>query len=111
MLGPEPSLDFFRLFYFAVRSFMDDMGQFALSAGCVFPKLGVDVKDDGSEMPMMCRLLSRGAADLPRSDVSSFDLFGTANVNKDPFDVIKKLRASFEKLNKESLTYKSKYFH
>ena len=110
LLGAEPSLDFFRLYYFAVRTFMDDLGQFALSSGCVFPKMGADM-NNGAELPMMCRLLSRGAADLPRSDVSSFDLFGTANVNKDPFDVIKTLQTSLEKLKKETLTYKAKHLH
>lgn len=109
LLSPKPSLDFFRLYFFAVRIFMDELGQFALSSGCVFPKLGADL-DTGEELPMICRLLSRGAADLPRSDVSSFDLFGTANVNKDPFNLIKKIESSLAKIKvKYELTVKPKW--
>ena len=84
------------------------MGQFAISAGCVFPKLNANT-NNGAELPMICRLLSRGAADLPRSDVSSFDLFGTANVNKDPFDVIKKVKIALERLKTSKFTYQPKY--
>ena len=76
----------------------------------MFPKLGSE-PGNGVELPMLCRLLSRGAADLPRSDVSSFDLFGTGNVNKDPFELIAKIKKSFEKLTKEKLTYKPKHLH
>jgi len=108
ILAKKPSQDFFRLFYFAVRTFMEDMGQFAISAGCVFPKLDVST-DNGAELPAICRLLSRGAADLPRSDVSSFDLFGTANVNKDPFVVIKKVKTALERLKTSKFTYQPKY--
>lgn len=90
---------------------MDDLGQYALSSGCVFPRIGAKPTENGAELPMICRLLSRGAADLPRSDVSSFDLFGTANVNKDPFDVIQKLKVSLKKLEQEPLTYKPEHLH
>jgi len=86
------------------------LGLFALSSGCVFPKLGSN-PENGAELPMLCRLLSRGAADLPRSDVSSFDLFGTSNVNKDPFELITKIKKSLKKLVKEELKYKPKHLH
>lgn len=69
------------------------MDQYALSFGYVFPKLDADSRN-GDELPMIARIVSRGSPDLARSDISSFDLFGTPNVNKDPFVVIKSIQNS-----------------
>lgn len=97
VISHKPCLDFFRLVFFTIRTFMDDLEQYALSMGFVFPKRGTKYTDNGNELPMMVRIVSRGSADMARSDISSFDLFGTPNVNKDPFKVIESLRKSLKK--------------
>lgn len=108
VISQKPCLDFFRLVFFTVRTFMDDLEQYALSMGFVFPKRGV-LFSNGNELPMMVRIVSRGSADMARSDISSFDLFGTPNVNKDPFKVIASLQKSLdEKWKNVKLDYQPK---
>lgn len=104
VISQKPCLDFFRLVYFTIRTFIDNMEQYSLSMGFVFPKMHTDYTK-GDELPMMVRIVSRGAADSARSDISSFDLFGTANVNKDPFKVIRKIRELVEVKQKEEFSY------
>ena len=106
VISETPNLDFFRLSFFTIRTFIDDLQQYAISMGFVFPKLNADL-NSGGELPMMMRLLSRGPADNSRSDISSFDLFGTANVNKDPFKLAQKLKMGIFKRQSERLSYPS----
>ena len=104
VISEKPCLEFFRLVFFTIRTFFDDLEQYALSMGFVFPKLNTNF-DYGDELPMMVRILSRGAADSTRSDVSSFDLFGTANVNKDPFKVMRQIKKAVEKSKTQEFSF------
>ena len=40
ILSATPCLDFFRLVYFTLRTFIDDMQLYALSMSVTFPRLG-----------------------------------------------------------------------
>ncbi|EDO48141.1 predicted protein [Nematostella vectensis] len=81
--------DIFRLLFFAMRAYIDDMGLYAYSAGMVFPKL---VAPQSGDLPMIMRLVFRGAVTSTRADISSIELFGTPNVNVDPYKLINSIR-------------------
>ena len=106
VISRRPCLDFFRLVYFTLQTFLVDLKEYSLSMGYVFPKLDKQL-DDGEKLPMMLRIISRGPVDNPRSDVTSFDLFGTPNVNKDPFKVVNSIRKSVEERSKEPLDFRN----
>jgi len=106
IISKKPCLHFFQLAYHTIRSFMDDLQQYSLSMSYVFPKITSSVNDQSKqELPMMLRIITRGPADNTRSDVSSFDLFGTPNVNKDPFKVMEDLQKSLSRRTKEEFKY------
>lgn len=48
-------------------------------------------------LPAIVRLVDRGVPSAARSDISAMELFAMSNVNADPFDVIRRLRASIDK--------------
>ncbi|XP_012556033.1 uncharacterized protein LOC105844215 [Hydra vulgaris] len=90
VISRKPCQDFFRLSYYTYQVYINVLNEYAISSGYVFPKLNSNSK---LELPMMLRMVSRGPADNMRSDISSFDLFGTANVNSDPFKLMKKVHS------------------
>ena len=102
VISKQPCLDFFRLSYYTYQAYINVLNEYALSSGYVFPKLN-SMPDE--ELPMMLRIISRGPADNMRSDISSFDLFGTANVNSDPFNVMQKIYPYIEKKMKETFQF------
>lgn len=106
IIAPKPCLDFFRLVYFTLRGFIDDMGLYALSMGFVFPKINSS-PNSSNELPMIFRIVSRGSADSARSDIGSFGFFGTVNVNRDPFKLIKQIKKSVFAKQKENFTFSS----
>ena len=105
VISEKPCLDFFRLVFFTVRGYIDDMELYALSMGFVFPKINTDTRY-GDELPMLFRIVSRGSADSSRSDIGSFGFFGTVNVNIDPFKLIQTIRRSVEKRKSEKFVYR-----
>ena len=95
ILSEKPGLDFFRLVFFTIRTFIDDMQLYALSMSIAFPK--INSVGDGRELPMIFRVVSRGSADSSRSDIGSFGFYGTVNVNRDPFKLISQMRTSIQR--------------
>lgn len=99
VISRKPDLDFFKMVYFVYRAFIDDMKLFAYSSGFVFPKLGANSAE--AELPALFSVVYRGSLAGSRSDISSFDLFGTANVNVSPYKVIKAVQSSISKRKDE----------
>ncbi|KXJ15889.1 uncharacterized protein LOC110236748 [Exaiptasia diaphana] len=95
LISKKPSEDLFSLLFYTMRAYIDDMNLFATSMGMVFPKMVVNPSN--SDLPMMIQLVYRGSQASPRSDISSFDIFGTHNVNVDPYIVIKSIRKTMMK--------------
>jgi len=107
VIGREPELDFFKMVYFVYRAFIDDMKLYAYSSGFVFPKLSKDSDSDEPEIPALFSIVYRGSLAGSRSDISSFDLFGTANVNVSPYKVIQAIRSSIGKRSEEKYDLES----
>ena len=96
VIAERPCLDFFRLVYFTIRAFIDDLQLYALSMSMSFPKIGTDY-EHGDELPMLFRVVSRGSADSVRSDIGAFGFYGTVNVNRDPYKLIQQVKDSVSK--------------
>eukprot|EP00794_Sanderia_malayensis_P006123 gene6123-6827_t len=97
----EPNLDFFKLVYFVLKAFVEDLKLYAYSSGFVFPKWDHDSTENGNELPALFSIVYRGSLAGSRSDISSFDLFGTANVNVSPYKVVDAIRSSVKKRRDE----------
>ncbi|KAL9959805.1 hypothetical protein ACROYT_G033161 [Oculina patagonica] len=95
LFSKEPCKDLFQLLFYCVSALRDDMELYAISAGMVFPKLIPSA--DGSDLPAIIRLLYRGPAEAMRADIDSLMLFGTVNVNVDPYMVINNIKKSKDK--------------
>jgi len=95
LFSKEPSKDLFQLLFYCVAALRDDMELYAISAGMVFPKLIPSA--DGSDLPTIIRLVYRGPAEAMRADIDSLQLFGTVNVNIDPYLVISNIKKSVAK--------------
>jgi len=106
VISRKPCLDYFRLVYLTMRILQFNMHQYAISFGMVFPRINSNPDADGYELPMMCRMVSRGPADNPRSDISSFDLFGLPNVNKDPFKLMAVIKEELKKRTLDNADFK-----
>ena len=104
VISPKSCIDFFRLVFFTIRAFIDDLNEPSITMGWVFPKLHARAQY-GDELPMIFRIVSRGNPMTLQSDISSFDLYGTANINKDPYEMIRILRTSVERREKEKFEY------
>ncbi|XP_071960108.1 uncharacterized protein [Antedon mediterranea] len=89
--------DFFRLLYFVLKAFTEDMKQYAWSLAMFLPKLEPWVAPGIDDIPALVRIVSRGPVNNPRSDISSMELFGASNVNIDPFNVIQYIEDSVRK--------------
>ncbi|KAL4226297.1 hypothetical protein ACF0H5_014280 [Mactra antiquata] len=92
--------DFFLLWYFVVRGFLDDMECLCYSTGFALPSMTGDTSS--SSLPAYVRILTRGAVADVRSDISSLELFTASNANTDPYKVINVMRASVSKRGKTS---------
>ncbi|KAJ7354869.1 hypothetical protein OS493_029424 [Desmophyllum pertusum] len=95
LFSKETCKDLFQLLFYCVTALRDDMELYAISSGMVFPKL--IPSDDGSDLPAIIRLVYRGPAEARRADIDSLMLFGTVNVNVDPYTVINYIKKSIEK--------------
>lgn len=95
LISKRPCKDLFHLLYDCLTAFRDDMELYALSAGMVFPKF--NPSPDGSDLPTIIRLVYRGAAEGTRADIDSLQLFGTTNVNVDPYVIISHIKKSVER--------------
>lgn len=95
LFSKTPCKDLFQLLYYSITALRDDMELYAMSAGMVFPKLGP--LTDQSDLPAIIRLVYRGPAEARRADIDSLMLFGTVNVNVDPYTVIKSIKQSIAK--------------
>ena len=60
---------------------------------------------------MIFRVVSRGSADSSRSDIGSFGFYGTVNVNRDPFKLIKQMRTSISKKMSSDKTFHFEWNH
>ncbi|KAK3600632.1 hypothetical protein CHS0354_031545 [Potamilus streckersoni] len=98
VISQEPNEDFYKLLYFVLRAFIDDMEKLCFSSGVAYPNLGSEKIED--RIPVFARLVTRGAVAEIRSDVSSLELFAATNANTDPFEVIRVIRKSVEKRSK-----------
>ncbi|XP_068713764.1 uncharacterized protein [Montipora foliosa] len=92
LLSKTLSKDLSVLLYACITALRDNMELYALSSGMVFPKLVPS--PDGSDLPAIIRIVYRGAAESNRADIDSFQLFGTVNVNVDPYMIIRSIRKS-----------------
>ncbi|XP_031552276.1 uncharacterized protein LOC116289476 [Actinia tenebrosa] len=97
LISKRPGNDIFRLLFYTMRAYIDDMGLYAMSAGMVFPKM--IPKPENGDLPMIMRVVYRGALTSSRADISSIELFGTPNVNVDPYSVVKSIRRTMAKHN------------
>ena len=104
VIAKEPCLDFFRLVFFALRTFIEDIGEPSVCMGYNFPKSGAPA--GGRELPMLFRLVSRGDPASLQSDIGSYDLYGTPNINRDPYKVIRAIRESVKKRGKKKFDFK-----
>lgn len=95
LISEKPSKDLYLLLFDCFTTFRDDMELYAISAGMVFPKLIPSA--DGSDLPAIIRIVYRGAAESMRADIDSLQLFGTVNVNVDPYMIIRHIRRSVER--------------
>lgn len=95
LFSKTPCKDLFQLLYYSIAALRDDMELYAMSAGMVFPKLGPFA--DESDLPTIIRLVYRGPAEARRADIDSLMLFGTVNVNVDPYVVIRSIKQSIAK--------------
>ncbi|XP_006820499.1 uncharacterized protein LOC102808724 [Saccoglossus kowalevskii] len=86
---------FFRLLYYTIKAFMDDLQLYAWSFFMILPEMG----SFGTKqlMPAIVRIISRGPANVARNDISSLELFGASNVNIDPFSIIAHIEESVTK--------------
>ncbi|XP_029633701.1 uncharacterized protein LOC115209428 isoform X3 [Octopus sinensis] len=90
VLGEAPNDDFFKLLYYVLRAYIDDMEKLCFSMAIAFPSI---LKEDVTgRLPVYARLISRGTVGEVRSDISSLELFAASNVNVDPFQVATKVR-------------------
>lgn len=101
LLSEKPSRDLYLLFYACITALRDDMELYALSTGMVLPKL--IPSPDGGDLPAIIRIVYRGAAESTRADIDSFQLFGTVNVNVDPYMTIRHIRKSVARQIERSL--------
>ncbi|WAR25349.1 hypothetical protein MAR_011053 [Mya arenaria] len=86
--------DFFLLWYFVLRGFLDDMqnGTMCFSSGAAFPSMTGDTSSQS--LPAYVRIITRGIVSDNRADISSLELFTTPNANTDPFHVISVMKES-----------------
>ncbi|XP_064606167.1 LOW QUALITY PROTEIN: uncharacterized protein LOC135471048 [Liolophura sinensis] len=89
-----PDEDFFKLIYYTVRAFIEDMEKFCFSLAVALPTMG---GDKTGQIPAFARIVTRGSVSSIRSDISSVDLFVASNVNIDPYKVIGYIRNSVAK--------------
>ncbi|XP_077988391.1 uncharacterized protein LOC144442865 [Glandiceps talaboti] len=101
IMDKTASTDFFRLLYYTIKAFMDDLQLFAWSFAMFLPKLEPYVSPDYDDIPAIVRIISRGQANSPRNDISAMELFAVSNVNIDPFSVIGHVERSVAKHRKE----------
>lgn len=95
VLGQAPNEDFFKLLYYVLRAYVDDMEKLCFSMAIAFPSLLEE--DETGRLPVYARLISRGTVGEVRSDISSLELFAASNVNVDPFQVAMKVKESVKK--------------
>lgn len=104
IIGDAPTLDFFRLVYFALRAFIDILHEPSVSMGGVFPKMYADTRY-GDEMPMLFQICTRGDPVSLQSDFVAANLFGTPSVNKDPYRIIAAVRTMVKQKSKENFEF------
>ncbi|ESO89881.1 hypothetical protein LOTGIDRAFT_234020 [Lottia gigantea] len=92
IIARKPTLAFYKMIYFVMRAYIDDLEKLATSMGIGLPPL-----DGSSSLPAFARIVTRGAVAEIRSDISSLELFSAVNVNIDPFKVIQVVKQSIEK--------------
>ncbi|KJE91100.1 hypothetical protein CAOG_002288 [Capsaspora owczarzaki ATCC 30864] len=106
LLAPEPNIDLFRLTYYTLRAFIDDLANPALSIAMSFAPLGDEPDANGQaqgtsgplqSFPAIVRIIERGHPAGPRSDVSAMELFGAPNISTDVFYLMAQLRKSIKR--------------
>ncbi|GAB1600256.1 uncharacterized protein LOC115209428 isoform X1 [Argonauta hians] len=98
IIGEAANEDFFKLLYYVLRAYIDEMEKLCFSMAIAFPSI---VKDDFTgRLPVYARLISRGTVGEVRSDISSLELFAASNVNVDPFALATKVRNFVAKVSK-----------
>lgn len=96
VISKAANSDFFQLFFCAIQALFDQK-LYAISSATVYPSMDYFDAPLPSDLPAMARIISRGGATSPRSDISSMELFGASNVNSDPWKVIKDVQQSIAK--------------
>ncbi|XP_033101677.1 uncharacterized protein LOC117104888 [Anneissia japonica] len=97
IMSKTANLDFFRLLFYVIKAFTEDMKLYAWSLAMFLPKLEPWVAPGFDDIPALVRIVSRGPVNSPRSDISAMELFGASNVNIDPFNVIQYIENSVKK--------------
>ncbi|XP_005095740.1 uncharacterized protein LOC101853305 [Aplysia californica] len=93
IMAEKPSEDFYKLLYFVLRAFIDDLGKMCYSMGMGLPPFDTSK----GRLPAYARVITRGAVTEIRTDISSFELFLASNVNIDPYKTIQFVRNSIDK--------------
>ncbi|XP_072025533.1 uncharacterized protein [Amphiura filiformis] len=94
IVSKTPNTDFFRLLYYTIRAFIDDLHLYAWSLAMFLPELEPWSTPDYDDIPAIVRIITRGPPTSSRSDISGLELFGASNVNIDPFSVIQHIENS-----------------
>ncbi|XP_045164722.2 uncharacterized protein LOC123528789 isoform X2 [Mercenaria mercenaria] len=97
IVSEKADKDFYLLWYFVMRAFLDDIGSGSLcfSSGIAFPSMSGDISCNS--LPAYVRILTRGSVADVRSDISSLELFTASNANTDPYKIIEVIRQSVNK--------------
>ncbi|XP_023931389.1 uncharacterized protein LOC112041880, partial [Lingula anatina] len=99
VLSRTPNTDFFRLIYYVLRTYLDDLDQLCFSMAITLPSLVPDsyINADRGRMPAFARITSRGSASSVKGDLSSMEMYGVSNVNMEPWTMIQHVQQSVNK--------------
>ncbi|XP_033111350.1 uncharacterized protein LOC117112387 [Anneissia japonica] len=78
IMSKTANLDFFRLLFYVIKAFTEDMKLYAWSLAMFLPKLEPWVAPGFDDIPALVRIVSRGPVNSPRSDISAMELFGVS---------------------------------
>eukprot|EP00058_Branchiostoma_floridae_P014213 XP_002599701.1 hypothetical protein BRAFLDRAFT_70379 [Branchiostoma floridae] len=92
--------DFFRLIYYTIRTFIDNLKRPAFSMAMFLPRLEPFSAPTSEDIPAVARIITRGPPDNPRNDISAMELFAASNVNVDPFTVIQHIKNTISRNKK-----------
>jgi len=95
ILSPGPNDDFYLLFFYVIRMFMEELQIFSFTSAIALPILP-DGNSAGS-LPAVARITVRGEVNNVFSEISGFDLYLSPTTSRDPYKLIGSLRKVIKK--------------